>query len=105
MTSRGNGTTTSRPPVLPLEEEEEEDLDLLGTTIDHSATTEELLTDDEEELSSINERYDWEKEKQRKLMFFDDGTMSFFWSVTFCFAPPPLEIHSQSKVLTIGLIF
>jgi hypothetical protein len=39
----------------------------------------EELGSDEEELSSINERYDWEKEKQRKLMFFDDGTMSFFW--------------------------
>jgi len=33
---------------------------------------------DEDSLITT-ERYDWEKEKQKKLQFYDDGTMSYFW--------------------------
>jgi hypothetical protein len=33
---------------------------------------------DEDSLATT-ERYDWEKEKQKKLQFYDDGTMSYFW--------------------------
>lgn len=33
----------------------------------------------EEDACSSYETFNWEKEKQKKLHFFDDGTKSYFW--------------------------
>ena len=32
-----------------------------------------------DEDSFFEETFNWEKEKQKKLHFFDDGTKSYFW--------------------------
>ncbi|CAG7822093.1 unnamed protein product [Allacma fusca] len=33
----------------------------------------------DEDSLSVDDRFNWESEKQKKLHFFDDGTKSFFW--------------------------
>ncbi len=45
------------------------------STVSAEESSTGLSTDDEDE----DNEYDWEREKQRKIQFFDDGTMSYFW--------------------------
>lgn len=49
-------------------------------TDDYSTMTEESTAEDSSGEES-EDKYEWEREKQRKIQFFDDGTMSYFWYV------------------------
>jgi len=48
----------------------------------YEGSTTSFSSDEEQDGDfSYNNEYDWQREKQRKIQFFDDGTMSYFWYV------------------------
>lgn len=53
-------------------------LSLRTEDTEHDISSEAVSSEDDDDDHDV---YDWEREKYRKIQFFDDGTMSYFWFV------------------------
>lgn len=57
----------------------EGDVKRRSRTLSEESTTSFSSDEDREGSIRDNNEYDWQREKQRKIQFFDDGTMTYFW--------------------------